>query len=95
LVAIPPAVSPRGLTTGAIPCSDGGFQIDFDFVEHRLRPRSVATFYRELMAGLQDRGLDMRIRPRPVEVAEAIPFAEHELHASYEPLHAELSPAAS
>jgi hypothetical protein len=97
-------VTARGLTTSAIPYGDHQFQIDLDFVDHRLvvtdarpggfamelGPKSVAAFYRELMGGLRGRGIDVRIRPRPVEVVEAIPFEEDELHASYEPLHAEL-----
>jgi hypothetical protein len=101
-IALP--VTARGLTTSAIPYDGGDFQIDLDFVDHRLvvrdgrpnafvmdlRPRSVAAFYGELMAGLQDRGIDVRIFARPVEVEEAIPFAEDEVHASYEPHHAEL-----
>jgi hypothetical protein len=101
---IPLYLSARGLTTSAIPYGDRDVQIDFDFVEHRLaitdgrpgafvmdlRPRSVAAFYRELMAGLRGRGIEVRIRPRPVEVTEAVPFEQDELHASYEPRHVEL-----
>jgi hypothetical protein len=51
-------VSSRGLTTSAIPYGDRAFQLDFDFIDHRLvvtdgrpgafvldlRPRSVAAF---------------------------------------------------
>ena len=57
-------VTARGLTTSPIPYGDRAFQVDFDFVEHRLHvtdgdrgaftmvlePRSVARFYREFMA---------------------------------------------
>src|SRR4051794_3468528 len=63
-------VSARGLTTSAIPYGDSDFEIEFDFVEHRLTivdaqpgafvmdlgPRSVADFYRQFMAGLRERG---------------------------------------
>jgi hypothetical protein len=101
---VPLYVSSRGLTTSAIPYGDRAFQLDFDFVDHRLvvtdgrpgafvldlRPQSVAAFYRELMGGLRGRGIDVRIHPRPVELVEAIPFAEDEVHTSYEPRHAEL-----
>lgn len=33
-------VSPRGLTTSAIPYRSGTFDIEFDFVEHRLHIRT-------------------------------------------------------
>ena len=68
-------VSARGLTTSAIPYGDSDFEVEFDFVEHRLtvldaqpgafvmdlRPRSVAEFYLEFMAGLRGRGIEVRI----------------------------------
>jgi len=97
-------VTARGLTTSPIPYDDGAFQIDFDFVEHRLtitdgapgaftmalEPRSVAEFYDVLLGGLRGRGVDVAIWPYPVEVADAIPFEHDERHASYDPRHAEL-----
>src|SRR5436190_2327221 len=59
-------VTASGLTTTTIPFGARTFQIDFDFVHHRvavqtndgdagsfaLEPQSVATFYRRLMAEL-------------------------------------------
>src|ERR1700730_18874027 len=62
---VPLYVSANGLTTSAIPYPDGIFEIEFDFIHHRLtiktnqntvatlglRPRSVADFYQEFMAG--------------------------------------------
>ena len=101
---VPLYLSSRGLTTSAIPWQDTSFQVDFDFVEHRLRvtdgnpgaftmalgPISVARFYRDyrdFMAGLAGRGIDVRISTRPVEVQEAIPFEADEQHAAYEPGH--------
>jgi uncharacterized protein DUF5996 len=97
-------VSSRGLTTSAIPYGGGRFQIDFDFIDHRLlvtdseggsftmplEPKSVARFYRELMAGLRSLGIDVRISTRPVEVAEAVPFETDEQHASYDAGHVRL-----
>ena len=50
----------------------------------RLEPRSVADFYAEFTANLRDLGLDVPIVPEPVELAEAIPFAEDTEHASYD-----------
>jgi hypothetical protein len=99
---VPLYVTPRGLTTSAMPHGAGSFQIDFDFVDHRLvvdagaagtrvlplEPRSVADFHRELMAALEGLGIRPRIWPVPVEVADPIPFPEDQVHASYDPEHA-------
>jgi hypothetical protein len=92
-------VSPRGLTTAAIPYGAGLFEIRFDFVDHnliietsdgtaktvRLRPRSVADFYGEVMAALASLGIDVRIYHMPVEVPHPIPFDQDTTHASYDP----------
>ena len=99
---VPLYVSARGLTTSAIPYGHRQFQVDLDFIDHRLQvidgdgrsftmalePKSVARFYREFMDGLRGLGIDVRIWPRPVEVADAIPFESDEQHASYDPRHA-------
>lgn len=91
-------VTARGLTTGVMPCGPRSFQIDFDFVEHQLivttsdgglrslalRPRSVADFYRELMAALRDLGVETEIDSRPNEVEDATPFAKDTGHADYD-----------
>jgi hypothetical protein len=95
-------VSARGLTTSPIPYGDRHFQIDFDFIDHRLlvadsegrtfeqrlEPKSVALFYRELMEGLERLDIEVRISPKPMEVADAIPFDVDEQHATYIPEHA-------
>src|SRR6266851_8457361 len=61
---VPLYVTARGLTTSPMPWGTRTFQIDFDFVDHRLviavsdgatavltlEPRSVAEFHREVMA---------------------------------------------
>jgi hypothetical protein len=92
-------VSARGLTTSLMPRGTRGLEITFDFIDHvlridagegdsrliRLEPKSVATFYREVMAALQSLGFDVRINAAPNEVVEAIPFAEDTRHASYDP----------
>jgi hypothetical protein len=91
-------VTARGLTTGSIPSGAGSFQIDFDFIDHRLliqtsggavramalHPRSVADFYRELMSTLQDLGLDVVIDRHPNELEDATAFDQDETHASYD-----------
>ena len=45
----------------------------------------LADFYQALMAALDDVGVAVRILARPVELLEAIPFAQDEQHASYDP----------
>jgi hypothetical protein len=91
-------VSSRGLTTGSIPYENGSFQLDFDFIDHQLiitdssgamekvalYPRSVASFYVEVFQKLDAMGIDAAIYPRPNEIDPAIPFADDELHNSYD-----------
>lgn len=95
---VPLYVNARGLTTSAMPFAGGALEVTFDFLDHRLRvessrgearfvalePRSVADFYREVMDALRAIGVDVRIRPRPVELPEVIPFDEDETHRSYD-----------
>jgi Family of unknown function (DUF5996) len=97
-------VSPRGLTTSAIPYRDGAFDIEFDFLDHRLRiradggghrevalaPKPVARFYAETMAALGELGIHTRIWAAPNEVDPAIPFAEDHQHTAYDPPAAQL-----
>lgn len=91
-------VSPRGLTTGSIPTAAGAFEIEFDFIDHRLAvrtsdggvsalalgPMSVAAFYRELLGLLRTRGVNASIHARPNELEDATPFDRDEAHASYD-----------
>jgi hypothetical protein len=97
-------VSPRGLTTSAIPYRDGAFDIEFDFVDHQLllrasnggrrevalQPKAVAQFYAETMGALDELGIRTHIQPTPNEVDPAIPFAEDHRHVSYDPPAAQL-----
>jgi hypothetical protein len=91
-------VTSRGLTTSPIPYGNRTFEIDFDFVEHRLiiqtsdgstknlslSPKSVADFYGELMETLRTLAIEVQIQAKPDEVPEPIPFAEDHKHASYD-----------
>src|SRR3990167_7072597 len=95
-------VTSRGLTTSPIPYGEKTFEIDFDFIDHRLvietsggdvrfielRPRSVADFYSEVMSTLRDLSLDIRIHTLPNEVADPVPFEKDGQHASYDPDYA-------
>jgi hypothetical protein len=90
--------SARGLTTSTMPAADGGLEIEFDFIDHllvlqttngkrrmvALEPRTVASFYEETMAALGDLGVHVNLMARPVEVEQAIPFAQDTEHAAYD-----------
>ena len=91
-------VTPRGLTTGTIPYKTRTFEIRFDFLEHQLRlegsdgasrsiklaPRSVADFYRAVMAALNDIDIDVSIWTMPQEMVDPIRFEHDELHDAYD-----------
>lgn len=95
---VPLYVTSRGLTTSLMFHGARGFQIDFDFIEHRLKiqtslgetatvllaPRTVADFHGELMVRLRELGLETRIWTMPVEIPDAIPFDQDNQHASYD-----------
>jgi hypothetical protein len=95
-------VTARGLTTSPIVHEGRTFQIDFDFIDHRLevtssdgavggfplRQESVAVFYRRLMDELVRLQLPVRIHMRPSEVKDTTRFDEDESHATYDPEHA-------
>jgi Family of unknown function (DUF5996) len=97
-------VSPRGLTTAAIPHRDGAFDIEFDFLDHQLHlrasdgrrrqvaltPKPVARFYTQTMDALDELGIPTRIHATPNEVDPAIPFPDDHQHAAYDPHAAHL-----
>jgi len=91
-------VTPCGLNTPPIPFGRQTFDIEFDFVAHKLMvrtseggehaiplyPRSVADFYREYMACLRSLGIEVTIRRTPVEFDDTTPFDQDQHHASYD-----------
>jgi hypothetical protein len=95
-------VSARGLTTSPIPYHGRAFEIEFDFIQHRLEIRtsdggaralplyakSVAAFYKELFSALHESGIDVAINTKPQEVPNPIALDHDETHASYEPEYA-------
>ena len=96
---VPFYVTARGLSTTLIPYGHRGFEIDFDFFDHRLRiagsdgerrsfalqPMSVAAFYRKLMRALGELDIEVPIWPMPVELPDPIqPFPENETQAAYD-----------
>lgn len=96
-------VTARGLSTSPIPYGSRIFQIDFDFLDHRLtvessdgglgglalEPRSVADFYARLMAEMATLDLRVKIAGSPNEVPEPIPFDRDETHRAYDPEYAQ------
>ncbi len=92
-------VTPRGLTTSPIPYAARTFEIQFDFIDHilsvqtsdgmsrymSLYPRSVADFYRELMAILRSMGLEVKINTMPQEITNPIRCDLDQEHAFYDP----------
>ena len=93
-------VDVRGLTTRRLHAVDGTtFQIDFDFIVHRLVVRtntgavesfpledglSVAAFDEQLHGVLAKLGIDVPIREQPFGVPMTTPFGDDREHASYD-----------
>ncbi|HEY3092276.1 MAG TPA: DUF5996 family protein [Vicinamibacterales bacterium] len=88
----------RGLTTRPLPHGERTFTIEFDFVDHQavitssdgmyralpLAPKTVASFYAEMMTTLREMQLPVRIWPMPVEIPNPIRFTDDSEHASYD-----------
>lgn len=91
-------VSPLGLTTSPINFAGFLFEIEFNFIKHKLevstskgdkisfdlKPMTVSEFYRKTMNSLKELEIDVKIFTRPVEVEAAIPFEEDIVHESYD-----------
>lgn len=91
--------SVRGLATGPIPHGAADFDLEFDFIAHRLVLRtsagasgavslhiaSVASFYREIKTLLAESGVLTEFHGRPNELPLATPFADDIAPRSYDP----------
>lgn len=91
-------VTARGLTTTLIPYGSRMFQIDFDFIAHRLtiqatdggtggfplQPMSVAVFYKRLMDEMKRLQLHVNVRAIPCEIVDPLPFEQDETHCTYD-----------
>jgi hypothetical protein len=89
----------RGFGTSPIPHGEQTFEVDFDFLDHRLlvrtsdgraetlplEPRTVADFYRLYMETLHALGIAAKFSPLPNEVATAVRFEEDRVHKAYDP----------
>ena len=75
------------------------FQIDLDFIDHRLRistsdgitrhfalpGHSVASFYSTIMEALAELGIAVAIDEMPNELPDPVSFSQDAAHASYDP----------
>ncbi len=91
-------VTARGLTTSPIAIDTRTFQIDFDFIDHRLairtsdgrsegfalEPMSVATFYARLKKECEKVDIGLSIHPLPNEIENPIRFDLDEVHRAYD-----------
>jgi hypothetical protein len=92
-------VTPRGLSSATIPCGERIFQINFDFIDHRLivqvsdgrgfsvplEAQTVAAFYIRLRDEMRKLDLPFDIYPKPSEVLDPIRFEEDITHRAYDP----------
>lgn len=83
---VPLYVMARGLTTSPMPHSERMFEINFDFIDHRLQiytsvgghrsfaleSMTVADFYEKLFGALDELGFSVSIWPMPVEIPDPI-----------------------
>ncbi len=91
-------VTPRGLTTSAMPYEERTFSIDFDFIEHQvliadsdgkirklpLASVPVCDFHRDLFAELAAIGIQVHIDDRPQECPVVTPLSQDREHATYD-----------
>jgi hypothetical protein len=95
---VPLYVTARGLGTSAMACGDDVLDIEFDFVSHvlhlrlgsgvdktmKLKPQTVADFYKEYLECLAALGVSVKINPMPVELANPIRFDLDTQNKSYD-----------
>ena len=92
-------LSPRGMTTRPIPYGNMIFEIEFDFIDHKLVIKtseggyeafslvniSVAEFYNKVFSTLGELGIDQKIVATPYDVPfSKTPFESDNEHSSYD-----------
>lgn len=99
---VPLYISTCGLATSPIPYGPRRFEVEFDFIEHKLQvrtsdggsksvplaPQCVADFYQDFTAALKALEIEVEIWKIPVEIPDPIPFDRDRVHASYDPASA-------
>jgi hypothetical protein len=100
--SVPLYVSTRGLRTSPIPYGLESFELEFDFIEHRLTAsvtdgRSwslpltsgpVADFYQAVMDNMAELDMPVTINTMPNEIPEAVRFEDDTVGRTYDPDHA-------
>jgi hypothetical protein len=95
---VPFYVTSRGISTSPIPFGTESFEIDFDFIAHRLTartsegneadfartPQSVAEFYERVFALLKGLGITVAIDDMPSEMTGVPRYSQDHDHASYD-----------
>lgn len=95
---VPLYVTSRGLSTSPIPFGREIFELEFDFIDHRLvvrcsagleksvplEPQAVAVFYHRVMGLLNEINVSVHIEEQPNEVPNPIRFSEDHVHATYD-----------
>ncbi len=93
----------RGFTTGIIPCGTRCFEMDFDFVDHKinikiddgtsdfieLKSGTVAQYYDEITFKLKQLEIAVNIWPVPVEMEYRQPFNTDNIYRPYDPEYAQ------
>lgn len=96
---VPFYMSARGITTSAMPYEQRNIEVQFDFIDHKLKiessdgrsktialaPQSVAEFYERFMAALGELGAKVHIWTMPCEIPDPTPFEKDHTHAAYDP----------
>src|SRR5579872_1822920 len=96
---VPLYLTARGLGTSPIPSRDEIFEMELDFIAHRLfvraswgdersmalEPQAVSDFYRRIVDLLDDMGIAVHIGEMPNEIPNPVPFSQDRVHASYDP----------
>jgi hypothetical protein len=95
---VPLYVTARGLGTSPIPIGAEIFEIELDFIGHRLavrtsegderslalKPQTVADFYGAVIELLKSMGIEVAIRETPNEIVNPIRFSQDRVHAAYD-----------
>ena len=90
--------SPTGLSTHTLPFKNHNFQIDLDFIDHKLKVitskgefqhfdlpgLSVAEFYNKLFQILKNLNIAVQIYTKPVELIDPIRFEKDTVHQTYD-----------
>ena len=88
----------RGITTSPMHDGTRSFEVELDFIDHRLvvrtsdgatrtlplAPRTVADFYREYVAALASLEIHPHLWPVPMELGDTLRFDHDTVHASYD-----------